>query len=90
MRLSPTSDANYKKVSRLRPTSVQLGYKSGVLMTSLLGSSHLLEQFTELRETLTLPSLLDDKGYDKDADEQVDEGIHRAGEVWKSPEHRSL
>jgi len=47
-------------------------------MTSLLGSNHLLDQLTEVRETLTFTSLLFNKGYDKDTDEQPDEEVHGA------------
>lgn len=56
-------------------------YKLEVLTTSLLGSSHLLEQLIELREPLTLTNLLDDRGYDKDTEEQLDEEIQRLGKV---------
>lgn len=47
-------------------------------MTSLLGSDHLLEQLTEVRQTRTRTSLFYNKGYDKDTEEQPDEGVHRA------------
>ena len=55
------------------PTWLQIKSSHNLLP---LGSDYLLEQLTELRETLTFPSLL--KAMIKDADKQPDEEIHRA------------
>lgn len=79
MRLHPpTSGANHKKkVPRLPTAFVQWGYKLEVLRTSLLGSSDLLEQLAEVKETLTFTSLFYNKGYDKATDEQPYEEVHR-------------
>ena len=69
----PTSDTNY--MSRLPPVLMANSYKSEVLMTPSSSLIDLLEQLTELRETLMLTSILKDTL--KDTNQQPDQKIHR-------------
>ena len=72
-RTIPASHTNY--MSRLPPVLMANSYTSEVLTTPSSSLINLLEQLTELRETLMLTSILRDTL--KDTNQQPDQKIHR-------------
>lgn len=76
MRLSLISDTNCQSwVSRFPTSSARLAYKLGLPHNPLLEFDHLLEQLTELRETLNVYHVM--KGMMRDTDRQPGEEVHR-------------
>lgn len=87
MRLSLISDTNCQSwVSRFPTSSARLGYKLGVPHNPLLEFDHLLEQLTELRETLNVYHAM--KGMMRDTDRQPGEEVHR-GRSGRVPSART-